>query len=140
MRHMASHDIGESSTTRVRVKGEPSNSDDVEENYVVVEVIQGAEEQYEDEATDLELEDELGEEMEEIVEENDNYTLTESKRFIQSFMTTYFSIIELNFTDIDSDVIMSMKNSPQAGGSLSFGFSDEDDDDDNSKNWNYSLT
>lgn len=33
------------------------------------------------------------------------------------------------FTDIDSDVIMSMKSSPQAAGALSFGFSDDDDDD-----------
>ena len=75
MRHMASHDMqGESSTTSVRVKGE----EDVDENYVVVEVIQGAEEQYEDEGSDLELEDDLGEEMHDIVEEND-YTLAESK-------------------------------------------------------------
>lgn len=38
----------------------------------------------------------------------------------------YFSL-----PDIDSDVIMSMKASPQAAGTsgLSFGFSDEDDDD-----------
>lgn len=72
MRHMASHDMQVESS--VRVKGEV-----VEENYVVVEVIQGAEEQYEDEATDLELEDDLGEEMHDIVEENDNYTLSESE-------------------------------------------------------------
>lgn len=80
MRHMASHDMhGDSSTTTtVRVKGE-ANSEDMEENYVVVEVIQGVEEQYEDEATDLELEDDLEEEMQDIVEENDNYTLAESK-------------------------------------------------------------
>lgn len=61
-----------------RVKGE-AGTDDMDENYVVVEVIQdGAMEQYEDEGSDLELEeDEMGEELQEIVEESDNYTLTE---------------------------------------------------------------
>lgn len=55
--------------------------DMLDENYVVVEVIQdGLEEQYEDEVTDVELEeDEMGEELETIVEESDNYTLAESK-------------------------------------------------------------
>lgn len=83
MRHMASHDLNnEAGTTRtVRVKGETVTDDMLDENYVVVEVIQdGLEEQYEDEVTDVELEeDEMGEEMETIVEESDNYTLAESK-------------------------------------------------------------
>lgn len=74
---MASHDIkDEGETSSRRVKGEP-NSEDNEESYVVVEVIQGEEEQYEDEASDLELEEDMGEE---IAEQNDNYTLSESKR------------------------------------------------------------
>lgn len=74
---MASHDIkDEGETATRRVKGEP-NSEDNEESYVVVEVIQGEEEQYEDEASDLELEEDMGEE---IAEQNDNYTLSESKR------------------------------------------------------------
>lgn len=80
MRHMASHDLNaEGNSVGMIVKGEPG-TDDMEENFVVVEVIQdGTEEQYEDEASDLELEDEeMDEEMETIVEESDNYTLTES--------------------------------------------------------------
>lgn len=82
MRHMASHDLNnEIGTSRnINVKGEPMTDDMLEENYVVVEVInEGIEEQYEDEATDLELEEEdMGEEMETIVEESDSYTLAES--------------------------------------------------------------
>jgi hypothetical protein len=73
MRHIASHE----SEGGVHVKGEPVTEEMLEENYVVVEVIQdGAEEQYEDEGSDIELEE--GQYSEEIVEDGD-YTLTESK-------------------------------------------------------------
>lgn len=72
MRHIASHE-----NEGVRVKGEPVTEEMLEENYVVVEVIQnGAEEQYEDEGSDIELEEEqLGEE----VVEDEDFTLAESK-------------------------------------------------------------
>lgn len=93
MRHMASHDLNnEIGTTRnINVKGEPVTDDMLEENYVVVEVInEGIEEQYEDEATDLELEEEdLGEEMETIVEESDSYTLAESTKIFTSNWTLF---------------------------------------------------
>jgi hypothetical protein len=73
MRHIASHET----EGGVRVKGEPVTEDMLEENYVVVEVIQdGNEEQYEDEGSDIELDD--GQFTEEIVEEPD-YNLTESE-------------------------------------------------------------
>lgn len=77
MRHMAQHDSGVIERTSI-VKGEPGDADS---NYVVVEVFQdGTEEQYEDEVSELELEDEeIDEEMETIVEESENYTLEESK-------------------------------------------------------------
>lgn len=83
MRHMASHDTDKSDS--IRVKGEPEGDG----SYVVVEVFQG-EEQYEDEQTDAEMEEEeeVEEEMQEIIEESDNYTLTESKNdlnFSKSF-------------------------------------------------------
>lgn len=75
MRHVASHDgQGE---VRARVKTE-SGEELLDDQYVVVEVIQdGSEEQYEDEGDELDLEeDELDEE---IIEESENYTLTESE-------------------------------------------------------------
>lgn len=77
MRHIASHET----ESAVHVKGEPVTEEMLEENYVVVEVIQeGAEEMYEDEGSDIELEeDQMGEE---IVEDGD-YTLTESKKSIR---------------------------------------------------------
>lgn len=85
---MASHDLNnEIGTSRsINVKGEPVTDDMLEENYVVVEVInEGIEEQYEDEATDLELEEEdMGEEMETIVEESDSYTLAESMKMFSN--------------------------------------------------------
>lgn len=90
---MASHEVSSQGGSRkIQVKGEP-NDLMLEENYVVVEVIQdGTEEQYEDEGTDLELEDdEMGEEMETIVEESDNYTLTESKLKISKKFSAIFS-------------------------------------------------
>lgn len=104
-------------------------NDDQDDQYVVVEVIQdGTEEQYEDEGDELELEDE--EEMdEEILEETESYTLTESE--VASFLKRdSFCLILIIFADIDSDVIMSLKNSPpQAGSSaISFGFSEDEED------------
>lgn len=71
---MISHDSSKLET--VRVKGE---QDEVDEDYVVVEVFQ--EEQYEDEQTDVEPEEEEeGDmEMQEIIEESENYTLSESE-------------------------------------------------------------
>lgn len=72
MRHIASHET----EGAVHVKGEPVTEEMLEDNYVVVEVIQdGNEEQYEDEGSDIELEDEF---QEEIIEDGD-YTLTESE-------------------------------------------------------------
>lgn len=80
---MARHELGDETSESVVVKGE-AGTEDLDENYVVVEVIQeGAEEMYEDEDSNFEYEGEP-EEMEEIVEEeSDNFTLTESKKFIQ---------------------------------------------------------
>lgn len=74
MRHIASHE----GNSVARVKTE-SGEEMLEDQYVVVELIQdGTEEQYEDEGDDFELEeDEM--DGEEIIEENENYTLTESK-------------------------------------------------------------
>jgi uncharacterized Zn-finger protein len=74
MRHMVQHDGGESSggtgTKIIRVKGEPGQEHN--DNYVVVEVIQDGEIQYEDDELD-----EMDEMQEEDVEED--YALAESK-------------------------------------------------------------
>lgn len=81
---MARHELGDETNEAVVVKGE-AGAEDMDGNYVVVEVIQeDAEEMYEDEDSNIEYEEEH-EEMEEIVEESDNFTLTESKNknFIQ---------------------------------------------------------
>ncbi|CRK92778.1 CLUMA_CG006267, isoform A [Clunio marinus] len=103
MRHIATHEATEAVA---HVKGE---QEEIEENYVVIEVFQKRnddEEQYEDEGSELELEDEeIGEEMETIVEEN--YSFTEN----------------IN-TD---DLITTSKSTHEATSSgLCFGFSDED--------------
>lgn len=76
MRHMASHETTRAEET-ILVKGENSSGD----NYVVVEVIQdGTEEQYEDEGDEMDMIE--GEEMdeEEIIDESENYTLTEDRK------------------------------------------------------------
>lgn len=81
MRHMVQHEngeTGESKTKIVRVKGESLNEDGTDTNYVVVEVIQdGTEIRYEDE---LELDDDqMADEIEDDVDETEDYTLAESK-------------------------------------------------------------
>lgn len=78
---MARHELGDETSEAVVVKGE-AGAEDLDGDFVVVEVIEeGAEEMYEDEDSNFEFEGEP-EEMEEIVEESDNFTLTESKEFI----------------------------------------------------------
>jgi transcriptional repressor CTCF len=80
MRHMAQHDLSGEDVETMHVKGEPD--DMMEGSYVVVEVLNdGTEEQYEDEGSDLELEEgDMQEGMETIVEEVDNYTLPDDSK------------------------------------------------------------